>query len=167
MAAGKSAFPPKGLAVDWIVVVHHDFKVVDGSREEWLSTKGASCGLDCSCPHTSCLLTFNHNFSLFFSIAVAVHHGVVGDHLEESIIHCYSSIKFSIQFHLVAVGSVKDLLQIINFQLNFSSFQWLSSILVLETHVDTKKVKCFVHLANKGLSFHPVQGSSLACCSYG
>merc|ERR1711962_424042 len=103
-----------------------------------------------------CLFTLNHHFSFFFSCAITAHHGIMNHHLKESIIHCYSSIKFSINLNFVADSLWEDLLQIIHFQLKFSSFQWLSSILVLETHVDTKKVKCFVHLANNCFSLHPV-----------
>merc|ERR1712128_208803 len=126
--------------------------------------------VDDSSPPTTNMLTLNHHLTLLFTITITVHHGVVNNHLEKSITNYISSIKFNVQYHLIAVGLLDNLLQIIKFQVELSSFQWMSNILVLESHVNTKKVKSFVHFPHNCLSPHPGlawQSSSLASCSHG
>merc|ERR1711892_1490228 len=107
--------------------------------------------LDDGSPHITNMLTLNHRLTLLFTIANYI-----------------SSIKFNIQNHLIALGLLDNLLQVINLQVQFPSLQWVSNILVLEPHVDAKKVKSFVHFPHNCLSPQPGgQSSSLACCSHG
>merc|ERR1712106_668851 len=117
------------------------FHVGDCSRDDGLATEGACGSFDGSSPHITCMGTLNHQVTLFFTITVTVYHDVVNSHLEQTITNSCTSIKIKVQIHLIAVCLLENLLQIINFEVNFSSLQWVSSILVLEPHVDSQKVK--------------------------
>merc|ERR1712123_222088 len=116
------------------------FHVGDCSRDDGLATEGACGSFGGSSPHITCMGTLNHQVTLFFTITVTVYHGVVNSHLEQTITNSCSSIKIKVQIHLIAVCLLENLLQIINFEVNFSSLQWVGSILVLEPHVDSQKV---------------------------